>query len=357
MGIAFSMIRRRRRRRRNNDPSYNSSPSQLLYISPDTSYLSAPPPSSGYPPPPLPPNFFSFPPQNSYPAPSPPSRSPYYQSAGGYNDSGYANHVDDSTTVRTSSQPSQTPHPSVGHLNAKKVKNDINVRKDTIKLEVDEMDPDCHLVSFTFDAMVDGSITVYYFAKEGADCSFSQLYSDTYMPVRMPFQKGLGQKFRQIPATGIDLGFFELDDLSKPSAGEDVFPLVIVAEASLPPQPDDQLDQSLQPTRSSNAQITQAILETNNGDPFQVRVVKQILWVDGVRYELREIYGIGNSVEAGFGDNDEGKECVICMTEPKDTAVLPCRHLCMCRECANELKHQSNKCPICRQAIEELLEI
>ncbi|XP_043724412.1 probable E3 ubiquitin-protein ligase LUL3 isoform X2 [Telopea speciosissima] len=345
MGISFSS---RRRRRRNNNPFCRSSPSQLLYISPDTSYLSAPPPSSTYPSTPPPPNYFSFPPQNSSHVPSPPSYSSNNQYTGGYNDypSYYANHVDDSTAMRT---PSQSLPPSVDRQGAKKVKNDINVRKDTIKLEVDEMNPDCHLVSFTVDAMVDGSITVFYFAKEGADCSFSPLYPEACMPVRMPFQKGLGQKFRQSPGTGIDLGFFELDDLSKPSTGEDVFPLVILAEAWLPTQPAD--------SQLGNAQITQAILGKNNGDSLHVRVVKQILWVDGVRYELREIYGIGDSVEAGLGDNDEGKECVICMTEPKDTAVLPCRHLCMCRECANELKNQSNKCPICRQAIQELLEI
>ncbi|KAJ9556905.1 hypothetical protein OSB04_011519 [Centaurea solstitialis] len=104
-------------------------------------------------------------------------------------------------------------------------------------------------------------------------------------------------------------------------------------------------------------QITQAILEKNNGeDLFKVRVVKQILWIDGVRYELREIFGVGNS-DAGFNDSDSGKECVICMTEPKDTAVLPCRHMCMCSECAKALRVQSNKCPICRQPIEELMEI
>ena len=30
---------------------------------------------------------------------------------------------------------------------------------------------------------------------------------------------------------------------------------------------------------------------------------------------------------------------------------------CMCSECAKELRLQSNKCPICRQPIEELMEI
>lgn len=145
------------------------------------------------------------------------------------------------------------------------------------------------------------------------------------MPVNIPFQKGLGQKFRQPSGTGIDLGFFELDDLAKPSPGEDVFPLVISAETSLPPHTIDE-NETAKDT-SPHMQITQAVLEKNHGDTFQVRVIRQILWIDEVRYELRELYGIGSSAVEGFDDNDPGKECVICMTEPKDTAVLPCRHM------------------------------
>lgn len=147
------------------------------------------------------------------------------------------------------------------------------------------------------------------------------------MPVTIPFQKGLGQKFRQPSGTGIDLGFFELDDLSKPSPGEDVFPLVISAETSSPPHPTDEHIGDATPCTSPHMQITQAVLEKNNEDPFQVRVIRQILWVNEVRYELREIYGIASSAAEGFKDNESGKECVICMTEPKDTAVLPCRHM------------------------------
>ena len=54
------------------------------------------------------------------------------------------------------------------------------------------------------------------------------------MPAKIPFKKGLGQKFRQPSGTGIDLGFYELDSLSKPSPGEDIFPLVISAETHQP---------------------------------------------------------------------------------------------------------------------------
>ncbi|XAR52569.1 hypothetical protein NMG60_11020712 [Bertholletia excelsa] len=250
------------------------------------------------------------------------------------------------------SQPPPPPPPYVDQQSAKKIKNDVNVHKDTIRLEFDEKNPEYFLVSFTFDAEVDGSITIFYFGKEGANRAFTTLYPEVYVPVKVPFQKGRGQKFHQPSGTGVDLGFFGINDLSKPFPG-DVFPLVISAESSSP-----SMEKEDNPSESADhAQITQAVLEKNDENHFQVKVIKQILWVDGVCYELREIYGINNANETTLSGNDSGKECVICMTEPKDTAVLPCRHMCMCSGCAKELSLQCSKCPICRQSIEELLEI
>lgn len=250
------------------------------------------------------------------------------------------------------------PPPYVDHQTAKKVRNDVNVHKDTLRIQVDQQNPDHVLVSFVFDAMFDGSITILYFGKEEPDCRFVPLFPEASTPVRIPFKKGLGQKFCQPSGTGIDLGFFELDDLSKPSPREDIFPLVISAETCLPSSStEEHLGDDPVSNTSAHMQITQAVLEKNNDDLFQVKVIRQILWVEGVRYELREIYGIGTSAAEGFDDSEPGKECVICMTEPKDTAVLPCRHMCMCSECAKALRVQSNKCPICRQPIQQLIEI
>ncbi|KAL3814549.1 hypothetical protein ACJIZ3_015817 [Penstemon smallii] len=248
------------------------------------------------------------------------------------------------------------PAPYVDHQNAKKVKNDVNVHKDTIRIQLDEQNPDSYLVSFTFDALVDGSITIFYFAKEGDQCKFTPLYPDI-VPVRIPFQKGLGQKFCQPSGTGVDLGFFDTDDLSKPIPGEDVYPLVISAESYGPSTPMSEHSNKESINTSYHAQISQAILPKKDGGNFHVKVMKQILWIDGVRYELREIFGICNSDEKTVNNKDSGKECVICMTEVTNTAVLPCRHMCMCSECAKELRLQSDKCPVCRQPIEELLEI
>lgn len=255
-------------------------------------------------------------------------------------------------------QPGAVPPPYVDHQTAKKIRNDVNLHKHTLRLDFDPNNPDHHLISFVFDALYDGSITIYYFAKEEEKCRFTPLFPEAFEPITFPFQKGAGLKFCQPSGTGIDLGFFELDDLSKPSPGEDVFPLVICAETTSTTPLEDETPGIPILNASPHMQITQAVLEKSSGSgPFQVKVVRQILWIDDVRYELRELYGIGSSTAADFDDNDPQKECVICMTEPKDTAVLPCRHMCMCSDCAKELRLQSNKCPICRQPIEELIEI
>ena len=102
------------------------------------------------------------------------------------------------------------------------------------------------------------------------------------------------------------------------------------------------------------------------GAPLTIKPLKQKIQVGTTAYELQEIYGIegqpvdgasGSEDDCDDGDEKSRSECVICMTEPRDTTVLPCRHMSMCSECAKVLRMQSNKCPICRTSIESLLQI
>ena len=135
---------------------------------------------------------------------------------------------------------------------------------------------------------------------------------------------------------------------------------------------------------------------------FQIKPIKQKQLVDGVLFSLQEIYGIEKkssddelaiqmpielsashtsssiattatttTLSSRSSNNDslridcdsdslaerraqeedqelKGIECVICMCETRDTLILPCRHLCLCKLCAMNLRVQSNNCPICR---------
>lgn len=109
--------------------------------------------------------------------------------------------------------------------------------------------------------------------------------------------------------------------LGKGDGGIEVYPLMVKAEA-YPSASEEDSDSN----PGKNLQITQVVIEKEK-EEYKARVVKQILWVNRIRYELQEIYGIGNAVDGDYDENDSGKECVICLSEPRDTTVLPCRHM------------------------------
>ena len=176
--------------------------------------------------------------------------------------------------------------------------------------------------------MINNRITVIFFAKESEECVLTATKEDVLPPITMDFEVGLGQKFKQPSGTGIDFSLFEEAELFK-AAEADVYPLAVKAEAAAAP-PSGGDGEEAESFGSKNAQITQAVYEKDKGE-VKIRVVKQILWVNETRYELQEIYGIGNSVDGDDDSaddaNDPGKECVICLSEPRDTTVLPCRHM------------------------------
>jgi len=47
------------------------------------------------------------------------------------------------------------------------------------------------------------------------------------------------------------------------------------------------------------------------------------------------------------------EECIICLTEERQLACMPCGHLCTCVPCGYALR----TCPICRQQIQSFVRI
>jgi len=102
--------------------------------------------------------------------------------------------------------------------------------------------------------------------------------------------------------------------------------------------------------------------------PWSAHVVSQKLEHYGQCFILHEVFGAGPTDGARVGDASskrpsladqdvEGNtDCVICLSEPRDTAVLPCRHMCFCSYCAGIVRLQCDRCPVCRQRVQSLLQ-
>lgn len=84
-------------------------------------------------------------------------------------------------------------------------------------------------------------------------------------------------------------------------------------------------------------------------------IFAQKLQYGGQCFVLHEVFGVNSKsldLEVDCGNAD----CVICLSAPRDTAVLPCRHMCFCSYCAGIVRLQCDRCPVCRQKVASLLQ-
>ncbi|XP_033163596.1 uncharacterized protein LOC117143183 [Drosophila mauritiana] len=52
------------------------------------------------------------------------------------------------------------------------------------------------------------------------------------------------------------------------------------------------------------------------------------------------------------------ERCVVCMTQSRNVVVMPCRHLCLCKECSMQLTLLlEDRCPVCRHNITSFLSV
>ncbi|KAF5918438.1 hypothetical protein HPG69_011880 [Diceros bicornis minor] len=113
---------------------------------------------------------------------------------------------------------------------------------------------------------------------------------------------------------------------------------------------------------AGHAHVLLAAFEKHVDGSFSVKPLKQKQIVDRVSYLLQEIYGIENKNNQETKPSDEensdnSNECVVCLSDLRDTLILPCRHLCLCNSCADTLRYQASNCPICRLPFRALLQI
>ncbi|XP_049996005.1 E3 ubiquitin ligase RNF157 isoform X6 [Alexandromys fortis] len=238
----------------------------------------------------------------------------------------------------------------------------INIRKDTLRLvkcaeEVKSHGEEAgkakvyYNVEFTFDTDARVAITIYYQATEEFQNGIASYIpkDNSLQSETVHYKRGVCQQFC-LPSHTVDPSEWAEEELGF-DLDREVYPLVVHAVV-------DEGDEYF-----GHCHVLLGTFEKHTDGTFCVKPLKQKQVVDGVSYLLQEIYGIENkyntqdSKVAEDEVSDNSAECVVCLSDVRDTLILPCRHLCLCNTCADTLRYQANNCPICRLPFRALLQI
>lgn len=226
-------------------------------------------------------------------------------------------------------------------VHIRSIDNKLNVNPSSLKIKSSSKSKELTL-TFTFDALIPCFATVLFGCREKIDhrTNLTRYFRPKFKSARVFFKAGRGQRF----ACGIDpAGISFLKDVQE---CEGLRPLVLILEgANAKVDPSKEEEQNVKGdvvVSLTKAQINYCSVEDFDKPSVKCAIDRQKIHIDNFSFEIFEIYGI---------EEESDTCCVVCMTDKKDTVVVPCRHMCLCYACASELRLKTSKCPICRNTI------
>ncbi|RCN26708.1 zinc finger, C3HC4 type, partial [Ancylostoma caninum] len=207
-----------------------------------------------------------------------------------------------------------------------------------------QSDSTLYRLEFTLDADCSCFVQIHFNARElyqDGEIQFAYRNKRVSCSDRFHFDTGSDQVFNNFI---FDSSKWDLADLTY--SGGLYFPVVVVI------QTDD--------VERAQMQSTMCTVDVANDSSHALilKPLRQKIACDGVIYLLQEMFGIENKEMTADGSTDDGGlECIICMSDVRDTVILPCRHLCICNNCADTLRYKLNNCPICRSPFRALIQL
>lgn len=269
------------------------------------------------------------------------------------------------------------------------IKNPVYLKRNTLALERDSNQRNLFYVQFTYDALVDMKISIYFNAERNPEdianskaskkdskkkskdnsievsgesllVSNNSTFNTPYIPGKNFKDKVL--KFYNCPR-GQNKRFFDKNaaiDITHYNANkedkEEGYDIVIEFSPIFNGDISNMNRNNLNSSSSDNDiyffTLCKVYSEENSGSstnvvnpPYRIKTELQRLKVEDKWYDIYEVYN--SALESG--------ECLICCHNPRNTIFLPCKHSCSCQTCAHSLRMRSNPCPICKNSIDDLV--
>lgn len=231
------------------------------------------------------------------------------------------------------------------------IRNPVLLLKDSLSLEQDAISQKKYYIKFNYDSLLDFNCFINFKVKKNiSKNNLSNLinvsperYELSYIPnplSQLPvpiIAKNLpkGENFQFFEKNA----FFDIDEFNEDNKGDQDKEYDISIEMV------PILEKDSQDFKNKNEIIlvTLCNLFVHNGN-YEIKAIKQEFKSHGLWFNLLDVY-----------DSSVNGTCLICYNSKCNTVVIPCNHSFACVLCANHIKNNEKKCPICKKDVTDII--
>ena len=245
------------------------------------------------------------------------------------------------------------------NLHGKLIKSKLGLDIKSLTLKQSSHEMNRYYPRFKFSATEDCKISIYYCTNQVTNAEGVPMYFT--IPSELPTagiierEQAIDKMYDKIKSTSFDVEKYEGMPLFNATAT--YFPCVITIE------PEKKPTVGADGVSDYQNLITYWVFKIDKSkNCLEIKPFRQVLVAFDMAFNLQQIFGIDDAKEdnkegdfAGYGDDgdvDDSQKCVVCITDEKNTVVMPCGHLCVCKDCATTISQQrSPDCPIWRSKV------
>ena len=228
-------------------------------------------------------------------------------------------------------------------------KNPVLLLKETLTLEVDPSLNKKYYIKFKYDSLVNFDCHINFNVKKNRNKNIlsnliniqAERYELSYIPCNPLYEqiiiknlpKGENMDFSDKDA------FIDIDKFNNIPIGENQKQYDISIE--LVPI----FEKNSEEFKDKNEVVFLNLcnLGVHNGH-YVIKTMSQKLKTYGLWFDLYDVF-----------DSSNNGLCMICYNKKCNTIVLPCNHSFACLLCANHIKQNEKKCPICKNNVEDII--
>ena len=244
----------------------------------------------------------------------------------------------DTLYIKELSYDEQLPH----------IKNPILLLKETLTLELDSISRNKYYIKFNYDSLLNFNCFISFkVSKNKSKKNLSKLvnispekYELSYISNSNINTKIFKDKKKKKNVQFLDeKAFIDIDEFNKERKGDNKkeFDISIEMVPILDKNSDDFKN------KNEIVFVNLCNLVVHNGH-YEIKTMKQEFKSLGLWFNLYDVF-----------DSSNNGICLICYNKKCNTIILPCKHSFACVLCANHIKQNEKRCPICKNEVDDVI--